>query len=431
VKVTLTDPASFRSDGSADANTTANNAILRAAIENTLSRDGTTPNQMLAPLDMNSQRIINLPKPVQASDAARLSDIGDAPVSSAVARADRLLADADVVLTHADVLLTHADVVLTHVDVVLTHADAASTSAALVSALKKASNLSDLANVATAKTNLSLVKGDVGLGNVDNTSDTEKNAATATLTNKSIAATQLTGSMQAGQFPALTGDVTTVAGVLATQLSAARRTLPTVQIFLSGTGTWNPAANCLWAEVLLVGGAAGNAGSGSASVGSGSAGGNTTLGGTLLVAGGGTNGAAGNSAGGAGGVPTFTAGPIILLATKGTSGSGAINGAGTYPPGIAGAPSSLGGAGKGGSANSIGTDPDANSGSSGGGSSGASGTLSGSIGGAGSTIRAIINSPTALAYAVGAGGSGGTAGTSGFVGIAGAAGQIVIVEHYN
>lgn len=42
-----------------------------------------------------------------------------------------------------------------------------------------ASNLSDLASVATAKTNLSL-------NNVDNTSDATKNAAVATLTNKTL-----------------------------------------------------------------------------------------------------------------------------------------------------------------------------------------------------------------------------------------------------
>lgn len=39
---------------------------------------------------------------------------------------------------------------------------------------------------ATFKSSLSLVKGDVGLGNVDNTSDATKNAASATLTNKTL-----------------------------------------------------------------------------------------------------------------------------------------------------------------------------------------------------------------------------------------------------
>jgi hypothetical protein len=40
-----------------------------------------------------------------------------------------------------------------------------------------------------------------------------------TLTNKSIAATQLTGTLAAGQFPALTGDVTTSAGSLAATIA--------------------------------------------------------------------------------------------------------------------------------------------------------------------------------------------------------------------
>ena len=48
----------------------ANNAAIEAAIENTLSRDGTTPNTMSADLDMNSQRIVNVPTvPTNDTDA--------------------------------------------------------------------------------------------------------------------------------------------------------------------------------------------------------------------------------------------------------------------------------------------------------------------------------------------------------------------------
>ena len=46
-----------------------------------------------------------------------------------------------------------------------------------------------------------------------------------TLTNKSIAATQLTGTLPAAQFPALTGDVTTPAGSVATTISGGAVTL--------------------------------------------------------------------------------------------------------------------------------------------------------------------------------------------------------------
>jgi len=39
----------------------ANFALIETAMENTLSRDGTAPNTMSAALDMNSNRILNLP----------------------------------------------------------------------------------------------------------------------------------------------------------------------------------------------------------------------------------------------------------------------------------------------------------------------------------------------------------------------------------
>jgi hypothetical protein len=137
-KVVLTTPASFVSDASAVAQETVNNAALTAAIENTLSRDGTGPNTMLADFDMNSKRILNLPVPLTGLEPVRLVDVSTAP--------------------------------------------------GLVGALAKLNNLSDLTNVPQAKINLALVKGDVGLGNVDNTSDATKNAAVATLASKTLTA---------------------------------------------------------------------------------------------------------------------------------------------------------------------------------------------------------------------------------------------------
>lgn len=60
-------------------------------------------------------------------------------------------------------------------------------------------NSEDVA-VATLKTDLVLVKADVGLGNVDNTSDVTERAATATLTNKTIALGSNTVSGTKAQF---------------------------------------------------------------------------------------------------------------------------------------------------------------------------------------------------------------------------------------
>jgi hypothetical protein len=55
-KLTLTDITSGH--GSADLHN-ANNTLLETALENTLSRDGTTPNTMSADLDMNGNSILN------------------------------------------------------------------------------------------------------------------------------------------------------------------------------------------------------------------------------------------------------------------------------------------------------------------------------------------------------------------------------------
>lgn len=56
----------------------SNNALTEAALENTLSRDGTSPNGMDAALDMNTHKIINLEAPAAANDAARWIDVTDA-----------------------------------------------------------------------------------------------------------------------------------------------------------------------------------------------------------------------------------------------------------------------------------------------------------------------------------------------------------------
>lgn len=58
-KIVLGNIASFQNDSTAITQYNANNAAITAAINNTLSRDGTSPNQMSASLDMNGNAILN------------------------------------------------------------------------------------------------------------------------------------------------------------------------------------------------------------------------------------------------------------------------------------------------------------------------------------------------------------------------------------
>ena len=50
---------------------------IEVGFQNTLSRDGSAPNTMESVIDMNSNRIINLPAPVNSTDAARKQDLDD------------------------------------------------------------------------------------------------------------------------------------------------------------------------------------------------------------------------------------------------------------------------------------------------------------------------------------------------------------------
>lgn len=57
-KITLNNLATF--DNSIIASVNNNNAAITTALDNTLSRDGTSPNQMEADLDMNGHKILNV-----------------------------------------------------------------------------------------------------------------------------------------------------------------------------------------------------------------------------------------------------------------------------------------------------------------------------------------------------------------------------------
>jgi len=83
-KVTLTDiAAGYLSIATYNANNTA----IEAAIENTLSRDGTAPNTMGANLDLNSNKIVNVTDGANNQDACTVAQLAAASVVSTTSTA--------------------------------------------------------------------------------------------------------------------------------------------------------------------------------------------------------------------------------------------------------------------------------------------------------------------------------------------------------
>lgn len=76
-KITLSNIGTGTAFQTAITTVNSNNDAIETAFENTLSRDGTTPNTMQSNLDMNSYRLMNLPTPTNASEPLRLGDITD------------------------------------------------------------------------------------------------------------------------------------------------------------------------------------------------------------------------------------------------------------------------------------------------------------------------------------------------------------------
>jgi hypothetical protein len=74
-KTVLNDLVNLENQTSSVTIVNTNNAVIETAFDNTLSRDGTSPNQMEASLDMNSNRILNLPSPISQLEPIRLVDL--------------------------------------------------------------------------------------------------------------------------------------------------------------------------------------------------------------------------------------------------------------------------------------------------------------------------------------------------------------------
>lgn len=213
---------------------------------------------------------------------------------------------------------------------------------------------------------------------------------------------------------------------------------PTIQKFLSGSGTYTKPAGVLYIKVTMVGGGGGGGGATNNSTGGvGTAGTASTFGTTLLSAGGGLGGDGGTTAtdhptGGAGGSSSLGTGPSGIALTGGGGCSGINMVVDQYVWGGQGGSSAFGGAGKG-AFNGIGGNGVANTGGggAGGGYSGGGVGQSGAGGGSGGYVHAMITSPSATyPYSVGGGGAHGAATPVGNNGGDGGSGFILVEEFY-
>lgn len=149
-KLELNSIANLQSEQSAVQTMNENFDKIEAAMDNTLSRDGTTPNQLEAPLDVNSQRLINLTAPRSGTDAARLVDLQES-----------------LTLTDTIVPALEDGKVLGNLDGGLIWIDA--TEIPGIGDMQSSNNLSELPNIATARTNLGL--GTAAVANIGTSGD--------------------------------------------------------------------------------------------------------------------------------------------------------------------------------------------------------------------------------------------------------------------
>lgn len=77
-KLTLNDLTNLQNENSVVTKLNTNNTLIETALENTLSRDGTSPNTMEADLDMNSNAILNLPEAVDDTSPIRKIEFDEA-----------------------------------------------------------------------------------------------------------------------------------------------------------------------------------------------------------------------------------------------------------------------------------------------------------------------------------------------------------------
>lgn len=188
-KLTLTDLENLENQSSATALINANNTLIENALEITLSRDATSPNTMIAALDMNSNRILNLPAAVLDTEPVRLAEVGNAAAYATAAAASETAAAVSQNAAAASATSS------------TTSATAAATSATASASSATASAASAVIAQAAAGVNISSMTNH----GVMTATGTNSGTSTAAMTNGQL----LVGQTSTDPLPkTITGDVT-------------------------------------------------------------------------------------------------------------------------------------------------------------------------------------------------------------------------------
>lgn len=200
---------------------------------------------------------------------------------------------------------------------------------------------------------------------------------------------------------------------------------PTVQRFLSGSGTYTPPSGVKHIKVSMVG--AGGGGGGGA--GTGASGTATVFG--AITAGGGGGGSLASTAGAGGTVTIGSSIPNILVAVTGSGGSkGDGWGDGNQHCGGSGGASMFGGSGQAVYGTGGVGAPNSGGGGAGGGAVHTAASQTSSGGGSGAGVVMTIKNPSSYSYTIGVGGSAAGASGNNYGGGAGGSGIIIVEEFY-
>lgn len=260
-KITLNNVGSLTEFTTAAAVINGNKAVIQTAFDNTLSRDGTSPNQMAASIDMNSNRVLNLPAAVTAHEPLRYQDLSDFVGGGTVTNIPAGGGSGDILTKHSSV---DYDIEWNHVVLSVlpgTNIAVTGSSPATVSTIPNP-------NFTTSVTTPSLVLNGTTLNSKTGTGSIVLNTSPTLITPAlgtpaSGVATNLTGTasgLTAGNVTTnanLTGDVTSVGN--ATTLTNAPVIAKVLTGYTSGAGTISSSDSILSAIQKLNGNNATNA----------------------------------------------------------------------------------------------------------------------------------------------------------------------------